>query len=1017
MPLADAPIAHLRTPEEAAQWLRQRVRGQLRTDSRQVQAGDGFIAWPGAAADGRRFLTAALAQGAAACLMEPPASPEEAQAALAGLPAGAPVACLPGLKAQAGRVAAAFYGHPSQRMPVIAITGTNGKTSSAWWLAAALSHPGLPSDQELPALNPCGFAGTLGMGLPGRLQATGLTTPDPVQLQAGLRRMLDEGARSCAMEASSIGLAERRMAGLVVRVAVFTNFTQDHLDWHGSMQAYWQAKAALFAWPGLQAAVINLDDPQGLALAEATGQRGVDVWGCALCQGGAAPAAGARLWASGLEQRPQGLAFTVHEAGGAAHALQTDLVGAYNVSNVLGVMAAMRALGVPLAAAARACSRLPAVPGRMEQIAAAGQPLAVVDYAHTPDALEKALQALRPLAAARGGRLWAVFGCGGNRDKGKRPLMGAAAARLADEVLVTSDNPRDEDPQAIMADVLRGLPPGSQPRAEPDRARAIALALQAAQPADVVLIAGKGHEDYQEIKGERRPFSDQAEARRALAQNRAKTGAGPLNTGTSSYQSNSKPASGNDPAAQGMGLTLGEVAQWVEGAQLAGDAATPVARVHTDTRTLAPGDLFVALRGERFDAADFLPEAARKGAACALVDAASWPQLQASGLPGLAAPDARRALGQMAAGWRRRCFAGPLVAVTGSNGKTTVTQMLAAIFRAWHGSAALATQGNLNNDVGVPLTLLRLRPAHRVAVVELGMNHPGEIAVLARMAAPAVALVNNAQREHQEFMPGVEAVARENGSVFGCLQAGGTAIFPAGDAHEKLWTSLAGPHRLLTFGEQAAGAGVFAREALWQGESWRASAVTPVGEVAFSLHAAGRHNLLNALAALACAVAAGAPVEAMVAGLTAFRPVAGRSRAALLHVAGRAVTLIDDTYNANPDSVLALIDVLAGMPAPRVLALGDMGEVGRQGAAFHAEAGAYARSRGVTHLLALGGLTPHAVRAFGAGGRHFENMDALQAAALALLPQAGCIAVKGSRFMQMERLVRTLERQGASGAA
>ena len=249
------------------------MRGQLRTDSRQVQAGDGFIAWPGAAADGRRFMAAALAQGAATCLMEPPASPEEAQAALAGLPAGAPVACLPGLKAQAGQVAAAFYGHPSQRMPVIAITGTNGKTSSAWWLAAALPHPGLLSDQELPALNPYGFAGTLGMGLPDRLQATGLTTPDPVQLQAGLRRMLDEGARSCAMEASSIGLAERRMAGLAVRVAVFTNFTQDHLDWHGSMQAYWQAKAALFAWPGLQAAVINLDDPQGPALAEATGHK------------------------------------------------------------------------------------------------------------------------------------------------------------------------------------------------------------------------------------------------------------------------------------------------------------------------------------------------------------------------------------------------------------------------------------------------------------------------------------------------------------------------------------------------------------------------------------------------------------------------------------------------------------------------------------------------------------------------------------------------------------------------
>ena len=962
----------LHSAQEAAQWLRERVRGQLRTDSRQVREGDGFIAWPGGVTDGRRFIAAALAQGAAACLMEPQGAPD-----LSDLPPGSPVALLPGLKARAGEIAAAFYGQPSHQMSLLAVTGTNGKTSSAWWLAAALNAlqaDDFPlSKQELPAPYPCALAGTLGIGFAGQLQDTGMTTPDPVLLQSELRRLLDEGARACALEASSIGLAEQRMGGLNVRVAVFTNFTQDHLDYHGDMDAYWQAKAALFDRPELQAAVLNLDDARGPGLLAHCRQRGLDVWPCAI---GERP--DARLWAEDLCQQPQGLRFVVRERGSAsAQPLQTALVGDYNVSNVLGVMATLRALGVPLAAAVRACERLPAVPGRMEQIAAAGQPLAVVDYAHTPDALEKALAALRPLAAARGGRLWAVFGCGGNRDAGKRPLMGQTAARQADALLITSDNPRNEEPEAIIAAICQGLPAGCPAQVEPDRARAIARALHTAAAQDVVLIAGKGHESYQEVRGVRRPFSDQAQARRAM---------------------------------QSMRLTLGQAAGWMEGAQILGDAATLVDRVSTDTRALEPGDCFIALRGERFDANNFLPEAARQGAACALVDAAGRSALQAAGLPGVSVPDTRLALGQLAAGWRRQ-FSLPLVAVTGSNGKTTVTQMLAAIFRAWHPQAALATRGNLNNDIGVPLTLLGLRPWHRVAVVELGMNHPGEIAALARMAAPTVALVNNAQREHQEFMHSVQAVAEENGSVFGFLQAGGVAVFPAGDAHAALWRDQTQGRERLLFGAAEAGAQVFLRQAQWQDGRWQALAATPAGDVAFDLHVAGRHNLNNALAALACAVAAGAPVQALGAGLSAFRPVQGRSRSALIERQGHRLTLIDDSYNANPDSVLALIDVLAELPGPRVLALGDMAEVGAQGAAFHAEAGRHARERGIKHLLALGELSVHAVAAFGKGARHFENMEALQAAAHALLPAARSMAVKGSRSMRMERLVQSIEEQ------
>ncbi|MDO5087780.1 MAG: UDP-N-acetylmuramoyl-L-alanyl-D-glutamate--2,6-diaminopimelate ligase, partial [Comamonadaceae bacterium] len=493
-------ITQLHTPQEAAQWLRARVTGRLQVDSRQAGAGDGFIAWPGAATDGRRFVRAALAQGAAACLVE-----RQGMEAFE-LPASEQVACYAGLKAVTGLVADAYYDAPSRALDVVAFTGTNGKTSSAWWLAAALS------EKELPGHGPCALVGTLGMGVPPALQGTGMTTPDPVRMHRHFRAFADAGVRACAMEASSIGIAEQRLTGTAIRVAVFTNFTQDHLDYHGSMQAYWEAKAALFAWPGLSAAVINMDDAKGAELARQANDYGLDVWTFSLHQPNTA-----RLHAEALVQRAQGLSFTVREEGAAAHTLATALIGEYNVSNLLGVIGALRALGVPLADAVRACAHLPAVPGRMEQIAQPGAPLAVVDYAHTPDALDKALAALRPLAQARGGRLWAVFGCGGNRDAGKRPLMAAAAEARADRVCLTSDNPRGEAPEAIIDDMRRGLRAPGAARVQADRARAIADALAEAAPADVVLIAGKGHEDYQEVQGERRPFSDQAEARRALA--------------------------------------------------------------------------------------------------------------------------------------------------------------------------------------------------------------------------------------------------------------------------------------------------------------------------------------------------------------------------------------------------------------------------------------------------------------------------------------------------------------------
>lgn len=490
----------LHTPEQAARWLRVRVTGSLCADSRKLADGDGFIAWPGAATDGRQYVSAALAAGARACLVEHAGADEYGFA-------DERVATYAGLKAATGPIAGAYFEAPSQHLQVLAITGTNGKTSTAWWLAQALGRLG----------RKCGVVGTLGIGEPGAMVSSDMTTPDPVLLQQQLRRFVDEGFVACALEASSIGLVERRLDGIAIELALFTNFTQDHLDYHASMQSYWDAKAMLFAWPGLKAAVINLDDPNGLALSASLAGKNLEVWTFSCAQA-------ARLQASDIRHGAESLSFDVVE-GPERYRISTSLVGHYNVSNLLGVMAAMRAMKLPLADVVAACVDLLPVPGRMEPLAVPGQPMVVIDYAHTPDALEKVLIALKPIAQVRGGQLWCVFGCGGDRDTGKRPLMAAAAEQNADQIVVTSDNPRSENPHVIVDQVLAGLSGRNAVYVQVDRAIAIAEALRLAQPQDVVLLAGKGHENFQEMGGETLAFSDAAHAQAALAVRQAGGGA------------------------------------------------------------------------------------------------------------------------------------------------------------------------------------------------------------------------------------------------------------------------------------------------------------------------------------------------------------------------------------------------------------------------------------------------------------------------------------------------------------
>ena len=457
-----------------------------------------------------------------------------------------------------------------------------------------------------------------------------------------------------------------------------------------------------------------------------------------------------------------------------------------------------------------------------------------------------------------------------------------------------------------------------------------------------------------------------------------------------------------------MRATLAQCQRWISGSNVAAaDAGVAFEDVATDSRTAPAGSLFVALRGDNFDAHAFLADVAARGVAAIMVAQDAAPaQLAGLAVPLLCVPDTRVALGQIGHGWRSK-FAIPVIGVTGSNGKTTVKEMIASILAAGLGAGhSMATRGNFNNEIGVPLTLLRLDDTIRAAVVELGMNHPGEIAVLSALAQPTVGLVNNAQREHQEFMATVEAVARENGAVLASLPDDGVAVFPAGDPFTGLWQELAagrGKRRVLTFGLDAAAdvrctfvPNVFGSDM---------AVVADGNAFTVRLSAAGEHNVRNALAAIACTMAIGMPVDAIVRGLESFAPVAGRLQR---KTATSGALVIDDTYNANPDSVRAAIDVLAAAPPPRVLVLGDMGEVGENGAAFHEEIGNYARSRGVGQVLTLGDLAVATATAFGAGAVHYAGIAPLQQALAVLATPAATVLVKGSRFMKMERVVHHL---------
>jgi murE/murF fusion protein len=938
----------------------------VRNDSRMIEPGDVYVAVRGLRADGHAFVSAAIERGAAAVVVEHPVE------------TAVPVAqvIVPDGAVALGVLVGRALGDPAHAMTLIGITGTNGKTTTTFLvesiLAAAGARPGVVGTVDYRWRDPT--------GAPRRTEAP-YTTPTPQVLHETLAAMRADGTTHVVMEVSSFALSMARVAGMTFAVGAFSNLTQDHLDIHGSMAEYRAAKRRLFSHhlvhpPGpAGTAVVNIDDPEG----EAMGQ--------------AAPGRVLRVSAEGrpadirvIEQRStvRGITARIATPRGELAVETRPLIGHYNVANLALAVGIGEALGLPHEAIARGIAELPGVPGRVERVPNGGDLDIFVDYAHTPDALRNVLTALRPLTRRR---LICVFGCGGDRDPTKRPRMGAEVAELA---VVTSDNPRTEDPRAIIDQILAGV---SRPFAvDPDRARAIRAAISEAVPGDVVLIAGKGHEDYQIVGAAKHHFDDREQAAAAVAQREVRP--------------------------------LAELARDAQGELTGGDAA--IHRVVIDSRIAAPGDLYVAIRGETHDGHAFCRAAVDAGASAVMVQ-----QAVDVAAPAITVADTRTALGALAREHRRR-WPGRLIAVTGSAGKTTTKELTRAALAL--AGPTHAADGSLNNETGVPLTLLGLRGFHAFGVVEMGMRGAGQIEYLTRIAEPDVAVVINAGTAHIELLGSTDAIAAAKSEIWLGLREGGTIVRPAGDDRLAALATIHRPDALqLTFGERDADVELVGYQATDAGSDLVISVAGRRHRLRLGL--VGKHAALDACAALAAAIAAAHHVRTdgysvtgvtelngviarLLRGLAHARPAAMRGE--IVEVAGRR--LIVDCYNANPASMAAALRALAERaheppgheppghePRPArtaVAVLGDMLELGDHGPAAHREVGELARELRVG-VVALGPLA--AAAAESAGGELAATPADAAARALARTRPGDWILLKASRGMRLERVLDELK--------
>jgi MurE/MurF fusion protein len=952
----------------------------VQIDSRRVAPGALFVALTGAVTDGHAYLDKAVSQGAAAVLVEtdwagpvPSIQVSDTRRALA-------------------HVSAAFFDHPGRKLKVVGLTGTNGKTTTCWILESIAAAAGLVS----------GVVGTLNSRYAGVVVDGVNTTPPSVELQRLLAKMVAAGVDVVFLEVSSHALDVGRVLELPFDVAGFLNLSQDHLDFHGDMASYFAAKERLFSQLLPQSvaagknpiALLNVGDEWG-AKVRVPGnieRREFDV-----------ADADVRLTALGCSLVVDGTRF------------DSPLLGAPNAENTLAAIGVARALGICDDDISRGLAQMAPPPGRLQRIDGQG-PLVVVDYAHTPDAVAKASAAIASLVP---GRLIGVLGCGGDRDRGKRPKMGAAIAENSAVVFATNDNPRGEDPAGIVSEMVSGIPESTRVVVELSRRRAIARAVAMAGATDAVIIAGKGHETYQEVRGVRYPLSDVEEAQAAMA-----------------HPAGRRLVETLSPAdiAGATGGTLSGV-EHVD--SLYRDRTVGVV---TDSRKVEPGSVFFALRGERFDGHAYVPAVAEAGAVVVVVE-----ELCDAPVAQIVVADTTRALGDLARQLLMQArTARPemtVIAITGSNGKTTTKELTAALATDLLGVPAHAVHknpGNFNNWIGVPLTVFELRWGHEIVILEMGANAPGEIAWLVDIGRPDIGVLTSVTDAHLEGFGSRAGVLAAKSELFAGMGPDRVAVLPAPLAGEvetaarKLVVAEHGPADV-TWARRDANIALRVDSDALRGTMAQAQALTGTVDVVLPL--LGEHNRQNLALAFAAIVSAGriAP-DRVTSGdnaveLEHLRLPTGRLRA----VAGAGdfagVRVLDDCYNANPGSMDAGLKVakeLADHLGGRAIAvLGDMLELGNDAGRLHKDVGARAAQLGITGLIGFGPLSADTVR----GGRahvaappawqeHHANIgdDDVKrvVATLALHVSAGdVVLVKGSRGMRMERIVSALAGEGA----
>ena len=970
----------------------------IQTRAQDILPGQLFLAVRGHAADGHDYIKSAFDRGAAAVIAQK--NPHNLDR----------VILVPDSRKAASALAARFYGDPSRDMTLVGITGTNGKTTTAYLLESIFLAAGYN----------CGVIGTINIRYNGRILDNPITTPDAVVLQHTLFQMKHAGVTHVIMEVSSHGLDQFRVDNCHFDAGIFTNLSQDHLDYHPDMETYFLCKKRFFTaflgpW-GKKAsapAVINVDDVWGRKLAD-----GLDYPVIRVSCGKAAD-----VHAQDITDTIQGICGRIFLKTD-AFAFSSALTGLFNLENILCAAGAAYGLGVLPRQIQEGIDACKGVPGRLEKVKNAINRYLFVDYAHTPDALASTLKTLKQRAPKR---VITVFGCGGDRDRSKRPLMGKIACQYSDVAIVTSDNPRTEHPEQIVADIMNGItaPPlatevcndacttGITARGviqEVDRKKALLAAVMMSRPNDIILAAGKGHETYQITNSGTIHFDDKEQLQDAcsafadrfspLAWNRADL----------------KAALGNSPVLDTL------------------DADTAFAGISTDSRTIKTNEVFVALTGENFDGHDYIPDLVNKGiqafvtmtGTCRALEDRIRKQAQKKGVLLFETPDTLAALGKLGRFQRMRSRV-KVVAITGSNGKTTTRKMIQKIFETSFDT--LATRKNFNNEIGVPATLLSLSGAHQWAVVEMGMNQTGEMKRLSAIACPDIAVVTNTSGAHLEGLKTPENVAVAKAQIYDHAQKNSTAIFFGDDprAHILKTGAESNPDitQIISFGACDT-ADIFAADIqICENQIWFTATIKNKS-ARFHINSPARFMVNNALAALAAASAAGVAICDMQAGLAAFVPVAGRMNIRCL---ANGIQLIDDTYNANPASMTQALKTLSAQAAGsdqdrkgRTFAiLGDMLELGEASASLHYAVGRTAAQLGITRLYLYGPHSSHICRGAADNGmdRNRIFLGTKQEIADHVLAHAGkndWVLIKGSRGMAMETIILQWESQMTSAS-